>query len=75
MKRIITFDSGIIYGADMLVVIDILPQLKDCFTQRKTYFEYYFKPIEVDLTLDNINELSDKFYIVLNYYELMIKVD
>ena len=74
MKRRIEFNQGIIGGEEVDILIDILPQLEKSFTQRKTYYEYYFTPTEVELSLEDIDELSNEFTIILNYEELIIKL-
>jgi len=74
MKRKIEFNQGIIGGDEADSLIDILPQLKNSFTQRKQYYEYYFTPTEVELSLEDIDELSNQFIIVLNCEELIIKL-
>ena len=58
MKRKIRLSSGIIAGSDMLSLVEILPQLKDSFRQRKEFFEYYFDETEVTLSLEDIDKLS-----------------
>lgn len=75
MKRKIKFNQGIIGGEDKDRVIDILPQLSSHFTQRKTYYEYYFDDgVEVELYLGDIDKLSEEFVIKLNYEDLIILV-
>ena len=74
MKRTIRISQGIIAGYEADAIIEILPQLKDSFRQRKTYHEYYFDEVEVELTLETLDKLSDKFTIVLDYEDLTIKV-
>lgn len=74
MKRTIKINQGIIGGYETDTIIEILPQLKDSFRQRKTYYEYYFDETELELTLETLDELSDKFTIVLDYEDLTIKV-
>jgi len=66
MKRIIEFKEGIIIGDIVTDVIAILPQLKSSFTQRKTYFEYYFEPTEVEITLEQLDKLSSEFRIQID---------
>jgi len=74
MKRRIVFNQGIIGGEEAYTLIDILPQLEKSFTQRKHFHEYYFTPIEVELSLEDIDKLSKEFTIYLNYEELVIKL-
>jgi hypothetical protein len=74
MKRNIRFKDGIIGGFEKEIIVDILPQLKDSFTQRKTYFEYYFEDTEVELTLEQLDKLSEEFRIVMDYEDVTIDV-
>lgn len=72
MKRIVRFNSGIIDGDEMTTVVDILPQLEGNFRQRKTYFEYYFDEQEVELSIEDIDRLSNNFSIKIDYENLTI---
>ena len=74
MKRKIRLSSGIIGGTDMLSLVEILPQLKDSFRQRKEFFEYYFDETEVTLSLEDIDKLSSEFYIEVGYENITIQV-
>jgi hypothetical protein len=74
MKRSIRFRDGIIGGFEKEMIVDILPQLKGSFTQRKTYFEYYFEDTEVELTLEQLDKLSGEFRIVMDYEDITIEV-
>lgn len=74
MKRKIRLSSGIIAGSDMLSLVNILPQLKDSFRQRKEFFEYYFDEIEVTLSLEDIYKLSNDFEIIIGYENLTIQL-
>jgi len=72
MKRIIQFKDGIIGGDIVTDVLAILPQLEGSFTQRKTYFEYYFKETEVELTLEQLDKLSNEFRIKIDFDTITI---
>ena len=74
MKRRLEFNQGIIGGEDADTLLSILPQLEKSFAQRKTYYEYYFTPTAVELSLEDIKKLSNEFTIVLNWDELIIKL-
>ena len=74
MKRNIRFRDGIISGIDKVGIVEILPQLKDSFTQRKTYFEYYFEDTVVELTLEQLDTLSTEFRITMDYEDITIEV-
>ena len=74
MKRKIRLSQGIIGGTEKDIIEDILPQLEGQFRQRKTYYEYYFDEKEIELTLFNLDELSNSFEIRLYPDELKIIV-
>lgn len=74
MKRIVRFNQGIISEYDKDALVDILPQLESSFRQRKQYFEYYFDNTEVDLSLEDVDRISNNFVVILNYEELIITV-
>ena len=72
MKRIIRFNQGVVGGDDKETLVEIIPQLESSFRQRKHYHEYYFDEIEVELSLKDIDRISNEFTIELNYEELII---
>lgn len=74
MKRIIRFNQGIIGGNEADILINVLPQTEYSFKQRKQFYEYYFTPVEVELSLEDIDKISNEFIIVLNYEELIINL-
>lgn len=74
MKRIIRFNEGIIDGDDMRDICKILPELSSMFKTRKNYDEYYFTEVEIEITLEKINRLSDEYYIQMNYEMIKIMV-
>lgn len=72
MKRTITISRGIISGYDKDIIVNILPELLNSFRQRKKFYEYYFDPIEIEITLEELDKLSSEFIIKLYYDELII---
>jgi len=73
MRKIIKFNQGVIAGYDARALIEIIPEVELQFTQRKQYDEYYFEPIEVELNIDQIEALADKFQLLIGM-ELEIQV-
>jgi hypothetical protein len=73
MVREITINQGVIGGVEKDLIVGIFPQLETSFRQRKEFYEYYFTDTEIELTLEQLEELSYEFSIVLNRYELKIK--
>jgi len=74
MKRTIRFKDGIIGGDDMEAVVEILPKLEGSFRQRKTYFEYYFDETEIEITLEQLDELSKEFTVKIDWDDITIDV-
>lgn len=74
MKRIIRFNQGVIGSFDKGRLVRILPQLESSFRQRKQYYEYIFDDIEVELSLEDIDRISNEFRIVLDWEDLTISV-
>ena len=61
MKRTIEINDGVIAGWDMENIVNIIPQLKDSFRQRKSFNEYYFDETEVDVNMEQLEVLSKKY--------------
>ena len=57
MKRKIDI-NGIVGGTEMEAIVDIIPQLKDSFRQRKHFFEFFFSETEAEITLEQIDKLT-----------------
>lgn len=74
MKRNIRFSDGVIGGVEKEIIVEILPQLEGSFRQRKTYFEYYFDDTEVEITLEQLDKLSDEFRIKIDFEDITIEV-
>ena len=74
MIRSVCISEGVVGGVEKELIESILPQLVGSFTQRKEFFEYYFDEKEVELSLEDINDLSSEFIIKLNWEELEIVV-
>jgi hypothetical protein len=74
MTRNIRFRDGVIGGIEKVDIVDILPQLESSFTQRKTYFEFFFKETEIELTLEQLDTLSTEFKITMDYEDITIEL-
>jgi hypothetical protein len=66
MKRIITFSEGVIDGEYKDFICNIIPELTEKFSQRKEYYEYYYKETKVDITLEQIELLNNLFTLEIN---------
>ena len=58
----------------MQAVLSVLPQLEHSFKQRKEFWEFYFEPMEVQLTIEDVEQLSDLFTIKISFEELQIQL-
>jgi hypothetical protein len=74
MIRLVRLNQGIVGGVEKELLVDILPQLAGSFRRRKEYYEYYFDEKEIELSLEDINDLSSEFIIKLNWEELKILI-
>jgi hypothetical protein len=74
MVKLIVIKQGIVGGDTKELIEDILPQLVGSFDQRKEFFEYWFNEKEIELSLEDINNLSQEFVIELNWKELIIQI-
>ena len=72
MKREIRFTRGIIFGETRDAVLEILPELAPQFTQRKHFFEYYFEPIQVEVSIEQLDRLSKEFNVTISWDEIKI---
>ena len=55
MKKNFRFDGGIISGEIMRDVVEVIPELKTRFTQRKSFDEYYFEETEITINIHDKN--------------------
>ena len=74
MKRNIRFRDGVIGGIEKVNIVDILPQLKSSFTQRKTHFEFFFTETVIELTLEQLDTLSTEFTITMDHEDITIEI-
>lgn len=61
MKRTLRFNQGIIDGIYVDFVTTLYPHLATNFTQRKCYDEYTYSEGVVELTIDDLDKLTDEF--------------
>lgn len=70
MERTLILNSGIVGGEMVTDIMEILPETKPYFRQRKQYFEYYYDSgSKVILDMDKIQDLNDLGYGVTIYPE------
>ena len=74
MVREIKINEGVIGGFEKELIEKILPQVSDSFQQRKEFWEFYFQPKSIELSLEDLENLSKEFQIELNWDELIIHV-
>jgi hypothetical protein len=74
MVREVRINQGVIGGFDKELIEKILPQLLGSFTQRKQFHEYYFEPKSIEITLEDLENISKEFEVELNWTELIINI-
>lgn len=74
MEKKVKIFQGIVSGYDKELIEKILPQLSDSFTQRKEFWEYYFTPKSIKLSLEDIENISKEFLIEISWDSLVIQV-
>lgn len=72
MRRKLEFNNGIVNGDVVREIVNIFPVTEISFSQRKNYDEYYYNLTEVELTIDNINDLTNLGFIVTINWESII---
>ena len=74
MKRTIEINQGVIGGFEKELIEKILPKLIGSFKQRKEFWEYYFEPKLIKLSLKDLDNISKEFNIELFNNELVINI-
>lgn len=72
MKVEIRFNQDIIAGYEVRDLLEIFPELENNFEQRKQYDEYCFEKSEVELNIDKLKQLSNKFRFEMSGDDLKI---
>jgi hypothetical protein len=75
IKRLIQIKEGVIGGFEKELIEKLLPQLIGSFRQRKEFFEYYFDEKWIELSIEDIENISREFAIEISEFELEIKVN
>jgi hypothetical protein len=75
IKRLIQIKAGVIGGFEKELIEKLLPQLVGSFVQRKEFFEYYFNEKWVELSIEDIEKVSNEFSIEISEFEMEIKVN
>lgn len=71
MKRLLTFKDGIIRGDIVRDIIEVFPETKHSFRQRKTFDEYYYDNTEVEIDLEKIEKIN-KYYSIIFHSDSII---
>ena len=74
MVRQIRISEAVIGGEDMQAIVSVLPQLESSFKQRKEFWEFTFEDTEVELSLEDIEQLSDIFAVKISFDSLVILI-
>jgi len=72
MKRTIEINDSVVAGWEMENIVNIIPQLKDSFRQRKHFNEYYFTETEVDINMEQLEALSQEYSVKIGSEFLQI---
>jgi len=64
MKRTLKIERGIIPGDMVRDILEVFPEIDSRFRARKTYDEYYFHSVSIELTIDKVESLSQSGYTV-----------
>ncbi len=72
MVRELIFSNGIIEGEYKRFIVEMFPSLEANFRQRKQYDEYHYDSTDIELTLDQIEKLTNMFCTQINRTELEI---
>jgi hypothetical protein len=75
IQRLIQIKEGVIGGVEKELIEELLPQLIGSFVQRKEFFEYYFNEKWINLSIEDIENVSKEFSIEVSEFELEIKVN
>ena len=73
LKLELGFNDGIISGDIMRDVVEIFPEFESSFQQRKSYDEYYYSPMEVEVSLEQIEKLTEYYAVEISNGHLTIK--
>jgi len=66
--------NNIVGGNEKETIESILPKLAGSFKQRKQFFEYYFESVTIEFSLEDLDELSNQFKVILLWDELEIVI-
>jgi hypothetical protein len=72
MKKILELD-GIVDGDTKTDLVEMFPELENSFTQRKSFYEYYYQQTEIELTIDKIDKLSKDYEVTIGFDSVKIK--
>lgn len=72
MKVGIRFNQGVIAGYEVRDLLEVFPELENNFKQRKQFDEYYFNSDVVELDIDKLEQLSNKFRFEISGVDLKI---
>jgi hypothetical protein len=72
MVRKLEHKEGIISGVDVRDILKVFPQIEDKFRQRKTYDEYYFDEVDVDVNIKQLTQLSEMFSVNINWESITL---
>ena len=72
MIRVLEHKEGVISGDDARDILQVFPNLEDRFTQRKSYDEYYFAGVEIEVDIVQLDQLSTMFNVKINWESITL---
>lgn len=72
MVRKLEHKEGIISGVDVRDILKVFPQIENKFRQRKTYDEYYFDDVVVNVNIKQLTQLSELFSVNINWESITL---
>lgn len=73
IKRLLNFNQTLINGDTVRLVLDVFPDIKNKFRQRKNFDEYYFDGAIVELNIQKISQLNDlDLKVLINWEQIKI---
>lgn len=74
MRRNLQFKQAVISGDVVREIINIFPITENSFSQRKNYDEYYYNLTEVELSINDIEDLTKLgFILTINWESIIIE--
>ncbi len=74
MKRELFFNKAIIDDIHKDFICRLFPDLESRFTRRKEFYEFYFDSIDVDLNIELLTKLNDRYSITITSSQIIVEI-